>query len=247
MPSFYYVLGQRVDVIDSVRAVEKVIGWARDGQQRYVCLSNVHMIMEGYDDDAFRDVINRADLVAPDGMPLVWALRVVGAKEATRVRGPDLMPRLLAEAERTSVEVGFLGSTEHTLNLLLTVIRARFPRLRVAFSYSPPFRKLSGDEDQAVVARINASGVKLLFVGLGCPKQEWWMAEHCHRVRAVLVGTGAAFDFLAGTKREAPEWMQILGLEWLHRLLTEPRRLWWRYLRHNPRFLFHWGLELLER
>jgi N-acetylglucosaminyldiphosphoundecaprenol N-acetyl-beta-D-mannosaminyltransferase len=232
-----YVLGQRVNVLDYRQAVDQVLSWARNGEQRYVCVSNVHMIMEGHDDDAFRCVVNDADLVTPDGMPLVWALKLSGARNATQVRGPDLMPRLLEAAACAHVPVGFLGSREGTLQALVRHLQTKVPSLQIAFAESPPFRTLSAAEDDELVERINSSGTRLLFIGLGCPKQERWMAEHRDRVHAVLVGTGAAFDLLAGTKRQAPRWMSESGLEWIHRLVSEPRRLWWRYLKHNPRFV----------
>lgn len=246
MLSNRYVLGQRVDVIDYGQAVGQILTWARNGEQRYVCVSNVHMVMEGHDDEGFRRIVNEADLVTPDGMPLVWALRIGGARNATRVRGPDLMPRLLEAAAKARVPVGFLGSTEDTLNALVAQLEAALPDLKISFAYSPPFRALSPDEDAELVDRINQAGTRLLFVGLGCPKQERWMATHHDRVDAVLVGTGAAFEFLAGTKKQAPRWMSNGGLEWLYRLASEPRRLWRRYLRHNPRFVWYLASELLR-
>ena len=141
--------------------------------------------------------------------------------------------------------MGFYGGTQETLDRLLDVVGKRFRRLRVPYAYSPPFRPLTPEEDAQVVEAINESGARILFVGIGCPKQERWMAAHRDRVRAVMLGVGAAFDFLAGAKPHAPRWMQTAGLEWLFRLLTEPRRLWKRYLKHNPRFLVLFARQLL--
>jgi N-acetylglucosaminyldiphosphoundecaprenol N-acetyl-beta-D-mannosaminyltransferase len=205
----------------------------------------VNNVMEGYDSPAFRSVMNRADLVAPDGMPLVWGLRALGIRGATRVYGPDLTPHVLAAAEREGIPVGFYGATGAVLERLLKRIHGRYPRLDVAYALAPPFRPLSDEEDIAVTERINASGARILFVGLSTPKQERWMAAHRGRVGAVMLGVGAAFDFLAGVKRQAPRWMMGAGLEWLFRLASEPRRLWRRYLKHNPRFVFLFLGQLL--
>jgi N-acetylglucosaminyldiphosphoundecaprenol N-acetyl-beta-D-mannosaminyltransferase len=201
--------------------------------------------MEAYDAPAFRSVMNRADLVTPDGMPLVWGLRLLGCGRAERVYGPDLTPIVLREAEAANIAVGFYGASPAVLDRLLLAVRRRFPRLRVAYSFSPPFRGLTDEEDNAIVREINSSGARIIFVGLNTPKQDYWMSTHRDRVSAVMLGVGAAFDFLAGSKRQAPRWMMPLGLEWLFRLATEPRRLWKRYLKHNPRFLFLFGLQLL--
>jgi N-acetylglucosaminyldiphosphoundecaprenol N-acetyl-beta-D-mannosaminyltransferase len=203
------------------------------------------MVMEAYDDPGFRRVVNAADLVTPDGMPLVWGLRLLGMHGQDRVYGPELTLRVLAATEAAGVPVGFYGSAPEVLTRLLERVRRVYPRLEIAYAESPPFRSLSPKEDAEVVRKVNESGTRVLFVGLGCPKQERWMAAHRGRVRAVMLGVGAAFDFLAGTKPQAPRWMQNMGLEWLFRLLTEPRRLWRRYLIHNPRFALLFGLQLL--
>ncbi len=195
------------------------------------------MVMEAYDDRAYRDLVNAADLVTPDGMPLVWMLRALGVCGQGRVYGPDLMIHVCQAASEQGVPVGFYGGHPETLPLLTTNLRARFPALHVAYAYSPPFRPLTEEEDAGVVEAINRSGARILFVGLGCPKQELWMAAHLGRIRAVMLGVGAAFDFHAGRVRQAPRWMQYAGLEWLFRLAMEPRRLWRRYARHNPRFV----------
>lgn len=223
-----------------------IVAWARSQESRYVCLGTVNQVMESYDSAAFREVMNQADLVTPDGMPLVWGLRLLGRRSASRVYGPDLMPLVLEQAEREGIPVGFYGASQQVLDRLTGIVRARYPKLRVAYSFSPPFRPLTLDEDAQVVSAINASGVRILFIGLGNPKQEKWMAAHRGRVQAVMVGVGAAFDFLAGSKKQAPRWMMPIGLEWLFRLCTEPRRLWRRYLKHNPRFLWLFGRQLLR-
>jgi N-acetylglucosaminyldiphosphoundecaprenol N-acetyl-beta-D-mannosaminyltransferase len=193
--------------------------------------------MEAYDSADFQNVLNHADLTVPDGMPLVWMLRIKGYSQQPRVYGPTLMLHIIEGAASQNLSVGFYGSQPEVLEALVKQIKARYERLQVAFSFSPPFRELSPDEDKAIVEQINRSGVKILFVGLGCPKQEVWMAQHQGCVNSVMIGVGAAFDFHAGLKPQAPGWMQRLGLEWLFRFFTEPRRLWKRYLYHNPRFI----------
>jgi N-acetylglucosaminyldiphosphoundecaprenol N-acetyl-beta-D-mannosaminyltransferase len=239
------VLGVRIDQTTYSDAVSQILGWARNGGNRYVCVANVHLVMEARDDAEFRRMVVEADLVTPDGMPLVWVLKAKGSKLPGRVYGPTLMRYLLDAAEREGVAVGLYGSTPEVLGALGTRLVAEHPRLNVAFSQSPPFRELSQAEDEAVCDGISASGARVLFVGLGCPKQEKWMAAHRGRVAAVMVGVGAAFDLIARTKRQAPRWMQQLGLEWFFRLTHEPVRLWKRYLYHNPRFVALAAGELL--
>ena len=241
-----YILRLRVDGTNQVDAVRRILAWARDRQSRSVCVATTHVVMEAYDSAEFRQVVNWADLVTPDGMPLVWGLRWLGIKGATRVCGPDLMPEVLEAAAAAGIPVGFFGGTPVVMERLVAAAAKGFPGLKVAFAESPPFRPLADAEDRDYVASINRSGARILFVGLGCPKQERWMAAHRGRVKSVMLGVGAAFDFLAGTKPRAPRWMQQAGLEWLFRLATEPRRLWRRYAWHNPRFAFHFGLQLMR-
>jgi N-acetylglucosaminyldiphosphoundecaprenol N-acetyl-beta-D-mannosaminyltransferase len=178
-------------------------------------------------------------------MPLVWALRALGESSAQRIYGPDATVALLAAAEKAGVPVGFYGGSQAVLDALIGAVRLRHPNLPVAYAESPPFRALAPEEDQATVERIASSGARLLFVGLGCPKQERWVVEHLGKVPAVMFAVGAAFDFLAGSKLQAPRWMMRCGLEWVFRFATEPRRLAMRYLKHNPRFVIKFLWQLL--
>jgi N-acetylglucosaminyldiphosphoundecaprenol N-acetyl-beta-D-mannosaminyltransferase len=189
-------------------------------------------------------VINSADLVTPDGMPLVWLMRLRGAPRQERVYGPTLMLKVLEAAEKSGVPVGFLGGSPHTLDMLVSRMQNRFPELKIAYQFSPPFRTLSLNEDLEITEAIKTSGAKILFVGLGCPRQEKWIAAHKGVIPAVMLGVGAAFDFHAGVIQQAPPWMQKSGLEWLFRFTREPARLWKRYLVHNPRFVI---LSLFEQ
>ncbi len=222
------ILDVSVDSTDYVRAVARLLGWARNAESRYVCAANVHMLMEAYDSPEFLKVVNKADLVAPDGMPLVWMLRFKGYPNQQRVYGPTLMLYVLEAASRENIPVGFYGSSPEVLQSLLVRMQDRFPKLKIAYSVSPSFHEISQGEDADIVKQITASSARILFVGLGCPKQEEWMADHRGKVNAVMIGVGAAFDFHAGLKSQAPAWMQKIGLEWFYRLVTEPRRLWRR-------------------
>lgn len=233
------VLGMRVDATGYAECAETVLamGAARAGGM--VCVATVHMVMEGFDAPAYRRLVNSAERVTPDGMPLVWALRRQGVPGASRVYGPDLTTEICARAEARGVPVGFYGGTPEVLGALRARLLERFPRLEIPFAFAPSFGPLAPDEDARITEAIEASGAHAVFVGLGCPKQERWMAAHRERLSCALVGVGAAFDFLAGAKPQAPGWMQRRGLEWLFRLVHEPRRLARRYLVGNSRFLFH--------
>ena len=240
------ILGVNIAVSSYGEVVERCSVWAEKGESRSVFFANVHMLMEAHDQPAFREKLNDADMVNPDGMPLVWALRMLGKKEARRVYGPDATEALLAAADKSGVAIGFYGGSEAALERLLGEVKRRYPGLRIVFSMSPPFRPLSEAEDESIVKRISDSGARWLFVGLGCPKQEAWILSHEDRIPAVMLGVGAAFDFLAGSKPQAPRWMMRHGLEWAFRLAAEPRRLAGRYLKHNPRFVVLFLLQWLR-
>jgi len=202
-----------------------------------VCICNVHSVVTASRDAAFGRVVNEADMSTPDGAPVAWVLRRLGHIGQQRINGPDLMWRYCEQAEARGEPVFFYGGTEETLAQLKLKLLTAFPALTVAGSISPPFRALTPDEDTAIVEQINASGAGVVFVSLGCPKQELWMAAHRGRIHAVMIGVGAAFDYHAGTIKRAPKWMQDCGLEWFHRLVSEPRRLWKRYLVTNTLFV----------
>jgi N-acetylglucosaminyldiphosphoundecaprenol N-acetyl-beta-D-mannosaminyltransferase len=237
------VLGMRVDATSYEDASRRVVQWAHQRRSAYVCVATVHMVMEAFDSGEFQRVVNGADLVTPDGVPLVWALKSLGVRGASRVYGPDLMPQVVERAARENVPIGLYGGTPESLETFHQVLKERYPEIRVVCQIAPPFRPLTPEEDEAVTQEIVASGARILFVGIGCPKQENWMVAHKEDIPAVMVGVGAAFDFLTGRVRQAPGWMQAMGLEWAFRLMMEPRRLWKRYAKHNPRFA---GLFLLQ-
>jgi N-acetylglucosaminyldiphosphoundecaprenol N-acetyl-beta-D-mannosaminyltransferase len=240
-----YVLGMRVDATSYEDASRRVMRWARHGRSAYVCMATVHTTMEAYDSAAFQQVVNGADLVTPDGRPLVWVLKSLGVKGPSQVRGTDFMMHLVERAARESVPIGLYGGTPELLETLVRILRTRYPQIRVVCQIAPPYRSLTPEEDQAVTGEIVGSGTRILFVGIGCPKQERWMAAHEGRIPAVMLGVGAAFDFHTGRVRQAPRWMQVAGLEWVFRLLVNPRRLWKRYVKHNPRFMWFFLMQLL--
>lgn len=226
------------------KSIDDIRSWSNSFKTHIVYAANVHMVMGAYDSPEFRHIVNSADLVTPDGMPLVWIMRARGVKGQERVYGPHLMLKTLKMAEDEKITVGFIGSTPYTLEKLVTNLKLRYPKLHIGCQISPPYSQATADEDKAIVEQITSSNPRILFVGLGCPKQERWIYEHRDSVNAVMIGVGAAFDFYAGTVSQAPAWIQRMGLEWLFRLVQEPRRLWKRYLVQNPRFAI---LALLEQ
>lgn len=238
------VLGVGVSAVDPEAALAEITRWVDARDQHYVCVTGVHGVMASQEDPELRRIHNESGLTTPDGMPMVWAGRWAGARSMRRVYGPDLMLAVLERAAERGWTSYFYGGKEEVPELLVARLVARFPGLRVVGTYSPPFRPLTPEEDDEVVARINEADPDLVWVGLSTPKQERWMASHVRRLRApVLLGVGAAFDIHAGTLRQAPAWMQRSGLEWLFRLAVEPRRLWRRYLANNPRFVVKLALR----
>jgi N-acetylglucosaminyldiphosphoundecaprenol N-acetyl-beta-D-mannosaminyltransferase len=230
------VLGVQVSAIDIPTATDEIGRWIEQREQHYVCVTGVHGVMESQADAELLAIHNRSGLTTPDGMPMVWAGRWAGLP-IQRVYGPDLMLALCERAVESGWTSFFYGGAEGVPERLAHELTTRFPGLRVAGTYSPPFRPLNPAEDIEVVERINAAAPDLVYVGLSTPKQERWMAAHVGLLHApALLGVGAAFDIHAGTLRQAPRWMQRSGTEWLFRLAVEPRRLWRRYLSNNPRF-----------
>lgn len=239
------ILGSPIDVVDWPQCLERVLGWARTRTPAYVCVCNTHSVVTARSDSGLRSAIAECDLAIPDGMPLTWVLRLRGYAGQQRINGPDLMLRLLAECDRESLPVFLFGGAQSTLDKLEVRLSAQFPGLRLAGSVSPPFRALSADEEQAIFDRINASGARVVFVALGCPKQEKWMSRCSRRVNAPMLGVGAAFDYHAGIVNRPPLWVQRTGIEWLGRLVAEPRRLWRRYLATNPMMLCYLAREIV--
>jgi N-acetylglucosaminyldiphosphoundecaprenol N-acetyl-beta-D-mannosaminyltransferase len=239
------VLGSFVDAVSWNEAIEQIACWADEHASRVVSICNVHVVVTASGAPLLKNAINESDMATPDGKPVALVLRFNGFPKQERIAGPDLMWRCCARAADSGQRIFLYGSTEDTLQRLQDRLRTAFPQLQIVGALSPPFRELSPEEDAWFVTEIAKSGAQIVFVGLGCPKQELWMSAHRGRIHAVMIGVGAAFDFHAEIIRRAPEWMQDWGLEWLHRLLSEPRRLWRRYLVTNALFVLKLIPELL--
>jgi N-acetylglucosaminyldiphosphoundecaprenol N-acetyl-beta-D-mannosaminyltransferase len=240
------ILGTRIDATSYTDACDRIQSWVENHLFGYVVAANVHVVMTGYWQKNYRRIINGASLVTPDGMPLVWGSRLLGISQQSRVYGPDLMLAWCDRAASLQIPIYLYGGTENTLLHLQENLQKRFPNLIIAGSYSPPFRPLTEAEEAEDRQRIHASGAEVVFVGLGCPKQEEWMARQQGKLNAVAIGVGAAFSFHSGEVSQAPQWMMKFGLEWLYRFTREPKRLWQRYLINNPSFLVLFGLQMLR-
>lgn len=241
------VIGLPVTVGSTENIVEKIVREANMGHGGYVCVANVHMVTTARRNEKLRKIMEKSLLVTADGLPLVWVLKAGGFKEAERVTGTDLTLKLCETAVDERIPVYFYGGYPETIKTLKAFIAKRFPNLEVVGYESPPLLPLHPKPDQDVVARIIKSGAHIVFVGLGCPKQEHWMAEYTSYLSAILIGVGAAFDFIAGSTNRAPVWMQKCGLEWAHRLTVDPRKTWKRYATTNPLFIWMVVREYVKR
>jgi N-acetylglucosaminyldiphosphoundecaprenol N-acetyl-beta-D-mannosaminyltransferase len=239
------ILGVKVSAIDMRVAIDAIFQWIERRTPQYICVTPAHSIMDCWLNPDLYPLFNNSGLTTPDGMSVVWLLHLQGYKQTKRVTGTDLMLQVLSESERTGWRHFFYGSTPETLHLLKEKITRQFPAAEIVGMYAPPFRELTPEEDEAIIARIKNAHPDILWVGISSPKQERWMAAHLHELEVpVLIGVGAAFDFVSGVKKRAPVWMQRLGLEWLYRFLSEPARLWPRY-RWYPLFILLSCLQLV--
>lgn len=235
----FEVLGTKISAINLEMAVAQIADWIKARTKVYVCVAPVSTVMDCQDDPNYRQIINRADMVTPDGMPIVWLGRRSGQKQVSRTYGPDLMESVCGAGQAKGYKHFFYGGNQKTADALSQSLKKRFPQIQIVGEHVPGFLAVGEREDPQVIEKINRSGADILWVGLGSPKQDYWMSLHRHQIAVpVIIGAGAAFDFLAGTKPQAPRWMQRSGLEWVFRLCCEPRRLWKRYLVGNTRFIF---------
>jgi N-acetylglucosaminyldiphosphoundecaprenol N-acetyl-beta-D-mannosaminyltransferase len=240
------VLGVGISVLNLRTALDAIAAAVRERRKGFVCVTGVHGVMEAQDDEAFKKILNGALLCTPDGMPMVWAGKLNGHREMSRVYGPDLMLDVCAWSETSGCKHFFYGGADGVAELLAHNLQARFPQLQIVGTFTPPFRALNADEENKLAAQMAAAQPDILWVGLSTPKQEKFMAEFLPRLDVTLmIGVGAAFDFFSGRVRQAPRWMQRSGLEWLYRLGCEPRRLWRRYFRNNPLFVLKFSAQLL--
>jgi len=233
------ILGISLAITDYERTMDWMDATIVDGGQGYVCVAATHTVMACQEDPDLRDAVVKSDLTVPDGQPLVWAMNALGHNLTSRVYGPDLMARYCARSATTGTKMFLYGGRNQGALVQLTLnLRRRHPGVQIVGGYSPPYRPLTDEEEDAILGEINRAGADVVWVGIGVPKQEKWMAQMRPRLDApVLIGVGAAFDFHAGLVPQAPAWMQSAGMEWVYRLAREPRRLWKRYLRYNPRFV----------
>ena len=231
------------------QAVQQVVAYTRDGGLHYVCIFAVESLLQCRDDPQLREVANRSDMTLCDGMPLVFVGRTFAGLEMNRCYGPDVMLKTIEAGCASGVKHFFYGGADETvMEKLIANLKAKFPDIQVAGEYVPPFRDLTDVEQAEVVTKINASGADIVWVGIGTPRQDYWVSNYRSVLNVpVLIAVGAAFNFHAGTVPQAPRWMMRCGLEWLFRLLAEPRRLWRRYLIGNPRFIFLAIRQLLTR
>ncbi|MFQ5923377.1 MAG: WecB/TagA/CpsF family glycosyltransferase [Anaerolineales bacterium] len=241
------VLGVQISAVNLKQAANIIAQWVSQGAKHYVCVTTVHGVMECQRDPRLMEIYNTSGIATADGMPLVWILRSRGHANLTRVYGPDLM----LEICHNSVERGYrhfiYGGAPGVAESLAQTLAGSLEGIKIVGTHSPPFRDLTETEDREIVKEINSARPDIVWVGLGTPKQERWMADHVERLNAsALIGVGAAFDFLSGKKAQAPRWMQRMGLEWAFRLAMEPRRLWKRYLIYNPWFLYKLGVEAIR-
>lgn len=243
--SSYTILKMRISAVQYEQILDQMDLWIHEHDKgHYVMFANVHSVMECQNSSFYEKIAAEAGLVSPDGTPLVVIGRLRGFPLKQRADGPGLMLKAMDVSTEKEWRHYFYGGTPQTLELILQRLQKCWPHVQVAGSYAPPFRPLTTEEDNDVTAKINSSRADVLWVGLGCPKQEIWMWEHRNRLNVpVMLGVGQAFDLLAKVKNRAPKWMCNSGLEWFYRIVTEPRRLWKRYLVNNSRFL---GLVLAE-
>ncbi len=242
------VLGVPLGLTDYDQTLNWIDAKVARREPGYVCVCNVHTVMASSEDGELRRALTGSSLNVPDGQPLVWALNLLGHELHDRVYGPELMARACARSAEGGQRLYLYGGrNQGALVQLALNLRQRYPGVQIVGGYSPPHRPLSPEERHSVAETINASNADVVWVGIGVPKQEKWMAQMRDELDApVLVGVGAAFDFHAGLVPQAPDWMQRRGLEWAYRLAHEPRRLWRRYLRYNPRFLWALARQLIE-
>lgn len=241
------ILGTNIDIINMEKAVSYIQKHMGELKGHYICISNVHTTVTAYREESYRRVQNGASLNLPDGKPLSIVQKYRGYKEAGRVPGPDLMPEIFAISEEKGYTHYFYGSKQSTLDALQQKLKEKYPKLHIVGMYSPPFREITPEEDQEDIQRINETKADFIWVGLGAPKQEKWMAAHEDKLCGVMLGVGAGFDFHAGTIRRAPKWMQELCMEWLFRIFQDPKRLLVRYLDTNFSFLWYLWKERMKK
>ena len=239
------ILGVGVSAISLTEAVDRSLALVEQERRGYVCVTGVHGVMEAQDNKQFRQILNRSFLTTPDGVPTVWLGRLHGFRTMTRVYGPDYMLALCDRGRAHGCRHFLYGGKPGVAEQLRESLMKRFPGVQIVGTFTPPFRRLTGEEEEDLHVQLQVASADVFWVGLSTPKQETFMGEYFERLPVkLMVGVGAAFDLLSGNLREAPDWVKQIGMQWLYRLVMEPRRLWRRYLRNNPRFLIMTALQL---
>ena len=247
MPEKLHIISVAIDRISFHQSLEDVMTWALERRSSYICFANVHMTIEAYKNRSFLEKVNKADLILADGKPIAASCKLLHNKKQERISGMDFIPRILAKANEKDLSIFIYGSTSDVINAFKEKINADFSNTYFAGAISPPFRSLTEEEIKNDIEKINHSGAHLVFVSLGCPRQEKWMADNSGKINAVLLGIGGALPVAAGIRKRAPKWMQHMALEWLYRLFQQPKRLFTRYLYTNSWFIFLLGKSWIKK
>ena len=240
------IVNHYVNIISLTELLNEIKKFSLSKEGHYICVTAVHPIIEAYNHEKFAEAANNADLALPDGRPVYWALKILNHKDVEHLPGYYVTKKLCKFAVENNLKVGFYGGENKTLNKCISNLKREFEKLTVSYTYSPPFRMLTNEEKKEIIDNINNSEIEILFVCLGCPKQEYWMAEHKKYIKCTSIGIGAAVDFISGVKILAPQWVQKIGLFWLVRLISEPRRLFWRYFSTNLKFIYLFSKQYLK-
>ena len=241
------IITHNINIISTENLLKEFEKFSFSNNGHYICITPVHAIIEAYNNKNFSEVVNNADLSLPDGRPVFWALKLLKHKDTGHFPGYFVTKLICELASKNKFKVGFYGGKIETLNKCVEKLKSDFKELDVGYIYSPPFRILNDNEKNLIIKDINKSKIQFLFVCLGCPKQEFWMAEHKETIKCTKVGIGAAIEFIAGTSYLPPVWIQKIGLWWLIRLILEPRRLFWRYFSTNFKFIFLFLKQYLSK
>jgi N-acetylglucosaminyldiphosphoundecaprenol N-acetyl-beta-D-mannosaminyltransferase len=240
------IIKSNISIGDYSEFIDELVTLSKNQSSSYVCICNVHMLIEANDSESFANIVNQADMVTPDGKPVAKGLEWLHKIKQSRVAGMDLIESLFERSAKDQLKLFLFGSTEDVLAKMVEKAKNQFPNINIVGTLSPPFRELSEQEKTDIVTEINVQNPDFVFVALGCPKQEKWMAEHKGKVNACMIGLGGAFPVYAGTVERSPDWMQRNGLEWLYRLYKEPGRLWKRYFYTNSKFIWLFSLQFVK-
>ena len=232
------IINYLINSISLDNLLKKILYWIKYNQPSYICVSNVHSCIESFWNNKFKKAHNSADIAIPDGRPIYWALKILGSKNSEHLPGYYVTEKICELSNKKNLKIGFYGSTSKNLKNIERNLKKKYKNLKIKYKYSPPFRKLNKFEEKKIISNISKSKIDILFVCLGCPKQELWMYEHKNKLKCTMLGIGAVADFLSGNKILPNKFFEYLGLAWLVRLITEPRRLFWRYFSTNFLFIF---------